>query len=132
MAKPIALVIEDDPMLVDIYQMMLQQIGFDTLHDKNGNEFMGMVSTIQPSLIVLDLHMPYASSPDMLRQIRDDPRLSKVPIIVTTADIIRAKSLEGQVGAVLIKPVSFARLRDTALRLCPLEPDNYLKNPLNP
>jgi CheY-like chemotaxis protein len=76
--------------------------------------------------------MPYASGLDILHQIHDDPRLMKVPVIVTMVDMIRAKSLEGQVEAILIKPVSFARLRDTALRLCPLEPDNDLKTPLNP
>ena len=131
MTKPFVLIIEDDPKLVVIYQMALQQIGFDTLLDAVGNQFMSMVTTTQPSLIILDLHMPYASGPDMLRQIHGDPRLMKVPVIVTTADIYLAKSLQGQAEVILTKPVSVARLRETALRLCPLEPNNDLKTPLN-
>jgi len=131
MTKPFALIIEDDPKLVVIYQVALQQIGFDTALDTNGNQFMAMLSTVHPSLIIVDLHMPFASGPDILRQIHGDQRLMKVPVIVTTADIYLARSIQGQADEILIKPVSVSRLRETALRLCPMDTDNESKAPLN-
>ncbi len=119
MAKPLILIIEDDPKLAAIYQMTLQQIGFDTVLDMNGNQYSAMLSAARPAVIILDLHMPFASGMDILQEIRCDPRLVDIPVIVTTADLVLAKSIRGQAQEILMKPVSTARLRETVLRLCP-------------
>ncbi len=119
MTKPLILIIEDDPKLSTIYQMSLQQIGFDTALDMNGNQYSALVSKVRPAVIILDLHMPFASGVDILHDIRSDPHLATVPVIVTTADLVLVKSLRGQAQEILMKPVSTARLRETVLRLCP-------------
>lgn len=119
MPKPYVLIIEDDPKLVDIYEMLLLQAGFDTIIDVSGNEYAAKLTNALPGLIILDLHMPFASGPEILRQIRMDERLATVPVIVITADIILAKAVQEQADTVLTKPVSITRLRETALRLCP-------------
>ena len=68
-------------------------------------------------MVVLDLHMPFATGTEILAQIRSDPRWVNTPVIVTTADLYLAKSLQGQVDEILIKPVSVTRLREMAIRL---------------
>ena len=65
---------------------------------------------MHPDLVVLDIHLPYASGKDILEQIRSDERWAKVVVIVTTADLFLSKSLEKQADYVLIKPVSVGRL----------------------
>jgi len=118
-AKPFVLIIEDDPKLAVIFQMTLQQIGFDTALDIHGNQYGSILSAVCPALVILDLHMPFISGVEILQQIRADQRLSQVPVIVTTADLILAKTIEGQAEEILIKPVSVTRLRETVLRLIP-------------
>ena len=120
MSKPYVLIIEDDPKLVDIYQMMFEQTGFDTLIDTNGNRYQRMLLATPATLIILDLHMPFASGVDILHQIRKDARLRGVPVIVTTADVILAKSVQAEADMVLTKPVSVGRLREIALQLYPI------------
>lgn len=119
MTKPLILIIEDDPKLAIIYQVTLQQIGFDTALDPDGNQYNAILARVHPVLIILDLHMPYTSGVDILKQIRCDQQLADIPVIVATADLILAKSLKGQADEVLLKPVSVDRLRKTVLRLCP-------------
>jgi two-component system response regulator BaeR len=119
MPKPLILIIEDDPKLAAIYQMSLQQAGFDTALDMNGNQYLPLVATVCPAVIILDLHMPFASGVDILQEIRGNPRLADIPVIVTTAALVLVKSLRGQAQEILMKPVSTARLRETVLRLCP-------------
>lgn len=119
MAKPLILIIEDDPKLAIIYQVTLKQIGYDTALDPDGNQYPALVSKARPALIILDLHMPYASGLDILKQIRSDPRMGDVPVIVATADLVLARSLKDQADEVLLKPVSVDRLRKTVLRLHP-------------
>ncbi len=122
--KPFALIIEDDPKVGLIYQMTLQQMGFDTALDMNGNQYTAMLETVDPALIILDLHMPFANGVDILREIRCDERLAKVPVIVTTADLFLAKSIVGQAEEILLKPVGVARLRETVLHIYPENPQD--------
>ena len=110
MAKRSALIIEDDPKLCVIYQTALQQAGFETDLDATGNQFSDKLSAMQPDLVILDIHLPYASGKDILEQIRSDERWTKAVVIVTTADLLLSKSLEKQADFVLIKPVSVGRL----------------------
>ena len=128
MAKPFVLIIEDDPKLAVIYQTALQQVGFDTDLDADGNQYIAKLSTVNPALIILDLHMPFVSGVDILRQIRSDKRLTNIPVIVTTADLYLAKTIQGQAEEILIKPVSIARLRETVLRLHPVDIQNESKD----
>ncbi len=110
MTKPFALIVEDDPKLGMIYEMALQQAGYDTYLDKDGDQIMGKLPHVDPALIILDMHLPYASGAELLDQIRADERWAGVPVILATADIYAAKSLQGKADYVLAKPVSVGRL----------------------
>lgn len=110
MTKPCIVIVEDDPKLGIIYQKALQQAGYDTYLDKDGDQVLGKLPDLNPALIILDAHLPYASGADILRQIRSDERWRKIPIIISTADLFTAKSLQGQTEHILLKPVSVGRL----------------------
>jgi CheY-like chemotaxis protein len=73
------------------------------------------------------MHLPYASGADILRQIRSNKRWAKVPIIVATADLFAAKSLQDQAEYVLVKPVGVGRLLEIASHLR----DKIAENPSN-
>ena len=120
MSKPLALIAEDDPKLGMIYELTLKKAGYDTFLDGNGDQIMGKLATVDPALIILDMHLPYASGAELLQQIRADARWANIPVIVATADIFSAKSLTGKAEYVLTKPVSVARL---------LEIISHIQNP---
>jgi DNA-binding response OmpR family regulator len=105
---PYAVIIEDDPKLSMIYQIALEHAGFRTALDINGNKYHSLLDSAKPALIVLDIHLPFASGVDILNEIRD--KYSDTIIAVTTADIFKAKTLQGKADHVLIKPVSVASL----------------------
>jgi len=108
MTQPYALVIEDDPKLGMIYQTALQQAGYDTDLDENGNRYRALLDARRPDLVILDLHLPFAFGGDILNEIR-----AKYPdtiVVVVTADFIKAKTLTGKADHILVKPVSVASL----------------------
>ena len=108
MTEPYALIIEDDPKLGMIYQTALQQIGYETDLDENGNRYRALLTARQPDLVILDIHLPFALGGDILNDIR-----AKYPdtiVAVVTADFIKAKTLTGKADHILIKPVSVASL----------------------
>jgi len=108
MTQPYALIIEDDPKLGMIYQTALQQTGYETDLDENGNRYRALLDARQPDLVILDLHLPFAFGGDVLSDIR-----AKCPgavVAIVTADFIKAKTLTGKADHILIKPVSVASL----------------------
>ncbi|GAB4448737.1 MAG: hypothetical protein OHK0041_09480 [Anaerolineales bacterium] len=112
MNRPRALVIEDDPILSQVYTLALQQAGFDAALDLNGDKYSALIASAPPHLVILDLHLPYASGAEVLSDLR--ARCPEAVIAVITADFIKAKSLPAQADHILIKPVSVARLQKIA------------------
>jgi CheY-like chemotaxis protein len=69
------------------------------------------------AVVLLDLHLPYASGVDILHHIRANQRLAKTRVIIVTADLFRAEALRDEVDLVLLKPISFTRLHHLAANL---------------
>lgn len=118
MTKNLALVIEDDVDLAEIFTKALEQAGFEveTIRDgKTAQERLGR--EIVPNVIALDLHLPFVDGEALLKQIHADERFGKTRIIITTADAVRAEFLHDKATIVLVKPISFSQLRDISARL---------------
>ncbi|HRF48432.1 MAG TPA: response regulator [Anaerolineales bacterium] len=113
----LALIVEDDPDLAEIFSAALTLAGFSVEAIGNGVDALARLQSIEPSVIVLDMHLPGISGIEILRQVREDPRLSSARVIASTADARLAETLEEKADLVLVKPVSFNQLRDLALRL---------------
>jgi len=116
-AKPLALIIEDDDKLVTIYTQALKIAEFDTQHVCDGNDALELLNTIQPAVVLLDLHLPGTGGDKVLARIRHDERLKGTQVILATADQLMADMLIEESDFVLEKPVSFGQLRDLAVRL---------------
>ena len=75
MAKPFALIIEDDEDLSVIFCEALQAAGFKTEVARAGDTALARLAVTTPGVVVLDLHLPRVAGMDILHQIRADPRL---------------------------------------------------------
>ncbi len=117
MSNPLALIVEDDYDLSNIFAQALQAAGFETQIFRTGDAALVRLSSTKPDVVVLDLHLPRVAGMDILRQIRADPRLAETRVIVATADDRQAEALQDEADLVLVKPISFSQLRDLAARL---------------
>ena len=117
--KPLALIIEDDRQQAIIFDQALRMAGFETRVIQDGKAALERLAVVVPALVVLDLHLPYVSGADILRQIRADERLAETRVILATADPLMAEPLQSESDLVLLKPISFGQLRDLATRLRP-------------
>ncbi|MEM7346893.1 MAG: response regulator, partial [Chloroflexota bacterium] len=77
MTKPLALIIEDELELADIFTVAVQTAEFETETIRNGSAARIRLQEVIPALVILDLHLPGASGKDILQQIRADERLSQ-------------------------------------------------------
>lgn len=88
---PRVLVIDDDPSLAEMIQIVLSREGFDTYWCDNGSDAMPAVAGFRPDLVLLDLMLPGRNGIEVCQEIR---QVSGVPIIMLTArsdttDVVR-------------------------------------------
>jgi two-component system, OmpR family, phosphate regulon response regulator OmpR len=119
MNKPLALVIEDDHDLATIFTQALRAAGYDVDTIGTQAEAFTRLANCTPQVVTLDLHLQQSKGDEILRSIRAEPRLAQASVILTTADAALADELQDQADFVLIKPISFAQLRDLTARLKP-------------
>ena len=117
MTKPYALIVEDDPKLGRIFSVVLDQIGFETALDDDGSHYKTLLEARTPALVLLDVHLPFASGAEILEVIRSDKRWEDVPVVVMTADIAMAKALAKTADLALVKPISVARIQELGSRI---------------
>jgi CheY-like chemotaxis protein len=79
------LIVDDEPDIVSYLEMVLQDSGFETMTAGNGNEAMEAVKRERPDLVTLDITMPEASGTRFYKELRTDPDLSTIPVIIVTA-----------------------------------------------
>jgi two-component system, cell cycle response regulator DivK len=115
--KPQALIIEDSPDLNTLFCEALNDAGFVTTGIFDGKVAQQRLKEIVPDVILLDLHLPYVSGADLLVQIREDPRLTDVFVIVASADGTWSNIMSEEADIVLNKPVSFVQLCDLGFRV---------------
>jgi DNA-binding response OmpR family regulator len=85
MARSRTLVVEDEPEMLDIIKVNLEQAGYDVTLARDGVEAFGALEASEPEAVVLDLNLPNMSGFRFLRLVRRNPRWKGVPIIVVTA-----------------------------------------------
>lgn len=115
--KDLALIIEDNEQLADIFAQAMRYAKFKTEIVNNGRLAIERLQEIVPGFILLDMHLPEASGEDVIRAIKADERLRETILFLATADAVMAESWRDEVDLVLLKPISFAQLRDLAGRL---------------
>ena len=100
-AKPLVLVVDDDPDLRMLAQMQLSPQGYDVIQAADGKECIELASTRFPDVILLDMMMPGMDGAEVLTELSNNPRTQDIPVIflsALTATEDRIKGLQG--GAV--------------------------------
>lgn len=94
------LVIEDDPAIAEMLQMMLEVEGFDVVHAPDGARGLEEAQRRRPDVILLDVMMPEVDGWGVAETLRDDPALASVPIVFCTSKADKHSTWRGwQLGA---------------------------------
>jgi signal transduction histidine kinase/CheY-like chemotaxis protein len=107
---PRILVIEDNEVTGQLIQSQLTSSGYETLKCAQPERATEMAAEHQPDAITLDLLMQPVHGLEVLLQLKNNPRTSKIPVIVVT--IVDQPGVGTALGAdeYLIKPVDKATL----------------------
>lgn len=79
------LLIEDEPNIIEAISYILSRDGWTVHTHSDGETAMEKVREGTPELIILDVMLPGRSGYDILRELRDDPALVDIPVMMLTA-----------------------------------------------
>lgn len=77
-------IIEDDPVISQMYRMKFEADGFDVQLANNGKRGVALVAAFSPDLILLDLQMPEMDGVETLEVIRKNESSKNIPVIILT------------------------------------------------
>ena len=110
------LIVDDELAIVEALQDILSVEGYDVITAFNGVDGLQRMADSKPDLVLLDLMMPVMDGREMLRRMREDSRLSSVPVVVMSAG--RISDEERRTSArFLAKPFELDVLLDTIAEL---------------
>jgi DNA-binding response OmpR family regulator len=119
MARARILIVEDEPNIVESLSFILTKAGFDVETLTDGAEALDRLRRQSFAVLVLDIMLPGMNGLDVLKAIRSDRVLAKLPVIVLTAkgqasDRKAAEAIGA--SAFITKPFSNAELVDRVAR----------------
>ena len=85
------LIIDDDPDICRLLGQFLGQQGYEVASASNGSEGLIAATAFNPDLIICDLDMPELDGQGVISALRQDRRLSEVPVIVFTGSTDRCQ-----------------------------------------
>jgi signal transduction histidine kinase/CheY-like chemotaxis protein len=104
------LVIDDDPTVCDLMTRILDKMGYHPVSTTNGLEGLRLARELRPDIITLDVVMPAMSGWDVLNELKNDPELASIPVIMITVVDHEALGLAGGAANYLVKPIDRDRL----------------------
>lgn len=113
--KHCILVVEDNPLNSELLHVWLEAEGYAVLMAADLNAAFAAVRTQHPSAVLLDIQLGTADGLLLASWMREQPVLSKIPIIAVTAQAMATEQrhiLQSGCNGIVPKPVDFSVLRE--------------------
>lgn len=109
------LIVDDDPVFVEATKAVLESKNYQVVVAFDGDEGLQKVQDEGPDLIVLDIIMPTKDGFTVCEQLKGDPQLSKIPVLIMTSFAEKGQETNIPVSAGLT-----------------LEAEDYVEKPVSP
>jgi two-component system chemotaxis response regulator CheY len=110
------LVVDDFAPMREIVRKILQDLGYQHILDVNdGSTALPLLQTAPFDLLITDWNMPKLPGIELLKAVRADPKLTRLPVLMVSAEVKREQIIEATkagVSGYIIKPFTARALAD--------------------
>jgi len=110
------LIVDDFSTMRRIIKNLLRDLGFtNTFEADDGNTALPMLKKGDFEFVVTDWNMPVMQGIDLLKEIRKDPQLKDLPVLMVTAEAKREQIIEAAqagVNGYIVKPFTAGTLKE--------------------
>ena len=118
------LAVDDSKTIRMIVKKAFKAYNCEVIEAENGKEGLETASKEKPDLIILDITMPVMTGPEMLEELKKDPGLKEIPVIMLTAESGKenvVQILKMGVKDYMVKPFKGEQLIERATKIVTLE-----------
>ncbi len=115
MSKSI-LIVEDNELNMKLFNDLLEAKGYSIIQTRNGMEALSLATEHMPDLILMDIQLPEVSGLEVTKWIKEDDRISHIPVIAVTAFAMKGdeeRIRSGGCEAYISKPISVGSFLET-------------------
>ena len=108
------LFIDDDPMTLETLQRSIELFGHQAILASSGEQAKALVNEQSPDLIMTDMNLPDTDGISLVKELKHDPLIAKIPIIILSASPeMDATEISLAAGAeeFLTKPIRLEKLQ---------------------
>jgi DNA-binding response OmpR family regulator len=92
--------IEDEPEMIELVKIILNRTGYRVYDADGGESGLSLIRQVKPDLVLLDLMMPDMDGWEVYQQMKADPEISEIPVIIVTA---KAQNIDKILGLHIAK-----------------------------
>jgi CheY-like chemotaxis protein len=121
-SQPVCLVADDLDSTRELMVFFLGQMGFDVVHARDGKEAVDVARAKKPALVLMDVLMPVMDGYAACREIKSQPELTGVKVIMFSALTAQADKHRAELAgadAYLEKPIDMTKLTSAIRRFFP-------------
>jgi len=125
------LIVDDEPDAISYISSVLEDNGYEYLSAENGEQGLELARKEKPDMILLDLIMPEKSGMLMFQELKKDPELGRIPVIVVSG---ASEALGVDLRNFMIKQPLRGRQKvvETTGETEFTEPNAYVEKPVDP
>lgn len=101
---PKILLAEDDPTMLSLLRTLLKMEGFETVSLDSEANLLELIHRERPDAVLLDVHLAQGHGVELLRQIRSDPALDRVLVIMQSGMNLAEEARAAGADDFLVKP----------------------------
>ena len=100
-STPVVLLVDDDELILQMYQKKLENDGYRVKTANNGNDALLAAEADAPAVICLDVVMAGMSGAEVLKKLKNNPKTKNIPVLMLTNFSDKPEDIEGakKVGA---------------------------------
>ena len=116
---PLVLVVEDNPVNLELVSALLEEHACETLVATTGDVALDLLRQSRPNLILVDVQLPGMSGYQVTRRIKADPALADIPVVALTAHAMAHEDVRARdagCDAFLTKPIDIRAFKEILQR----------------
>jgi two-component system phosphate regulon response regulator PhoB len=113
-SKRTVVVVEDEADAAEMFAEMMRVNGFRVVKSFSSGPAIHLIADEMPDIVILDVMMPDISGLEVLKFMRREPQLAKIPVIVVSAKSMPSDiktGMDAGASVYLTKPVGFLELK---------------------
>ncbi|MEA1926286.1 MAG: response regulator [Patescibacteria group bacterium] len=77
-------IVEDEEMIAEMYRIKLEEKNFQVFVASDGEKGFEIIKRVKPDIALIDIMMPNKDGISLIKNIRKDPSISRIPVIILT------------------------------------------------